>query len=63
MDFQVIFLFFSAGVVVAGLACVLAAKFLTEGWERQGGREGKDVAWPKLLKVVPSLEASLHRRP
>ena len=48
LDFWVIFLFFCAGMVVAGLACVLMAKFLTRRWGRGRGGEGKDIDWPKL---------------
>lgn len=50
--FQVIFLFFYAGLVVAGLAHILVAKFLTKGSGREGGRKGKDIAWPKPWKVA-----------
>lgn len=51
---QVIFLLFCAGVVAAGLAHVLVAKFLTTGEE-----EGRvDVAWPLLWKVAPWRSAA-----
>lgn len=49
MGLQAIFLFFCAGVVVAELAYILVAKFLTKGGGC-GGREGG--TWPQLLKVV-----------
>lgn len=44
--FQVIFLFFYAGLVMAGLAHILVAKFLTKGSGREGreGREGHCLA-------------------